>query len=119
MKIVVAFKWAADPQEAIGAVDGSVDFGRATLGISDYDPQAFEVGRRLADAAGWSLLLADVDQAAQEGAGGQNHGPTAIFAAIGQSDAPHRAIFDQQIVGPTFDHGQAKRSPVRGRAGDG
>jgi len=56
MKIVVAFKWAADPQEAIVAADGSVDFGRATLGISEYDPQAFEVGRRLADATGAELI---------------------------------------------------------------
>jgi electron transfer flavoprotein beta subunit len=56
MKIVVAFKWAAIPQEATVAADGTVDFARATLGISEYDPQAFEVGRRLADATGAELI---------------------------------------------------------------
>jgi electron transfer flavoprotein beta subunit len=56
MKIVVAFKWAANPQEATVVADGTVDFARATLGISEYDPQAFEVGRRLADATGGELI---------------------------------------------------------------
>ena len=56
MKIVVAFKWAANPQEATVAADGTVDVGRATLGISEYDPQAFEVGRRLADTTGAELI---------------------------------------------------------------
>lgn len=56
MKIVVAFKWAANPQEASVAADGTVDFARATLAISEYDPQAFEVGRRLADETGAELI---------------------------------------------------------------
>jgi len=56
MKIVVAYKWAANPQEATVAADGTVDFSRATPGISEYDPQAFEVGRRLADATGADLI---------------------------------------------------------------
>lgn len=56
MKIVVAYKWAANPQEAVVAADGSVDFSRARLGISEYDPQAFDLGRRLADANGAELI---------------------------------------------------------------
>ena len=44
-------------------------------------------GRRLADPAGRDLLLADMDQAAQERAGGQDHGAGRKFAAIGQANA--------------------------------
>ena len=36
MRIVVAYKWACDPQEAAVGADGSVDWSRAKPGISDY-----------------------------------------------------------------------------------
>jgi len=54
--IVVAYKWAADPQEATVAADGRVDFSRATAVVSDYDAVAIAVGRRLADDLGAVLV---------------------------------------------------------------
>ena len=45
-------------------------------------------GGRLADPAGRRLLLADMDQAAQERAGGQHHGAAGKFAAVGQRERP-------------------------------
>lgn len=56
MKIVVAYKWAANPQEAVVSADGTVDTTRAKSGISEYDPVAIEVGRELADAVGAELV---------------------------------------------------------------
>lgn len=56
MSVVVAYKWAGDPQEASVGADGSVDFGRARPGISEYDAVAIQVGRDLADALGTALV---------------------------------------------------------------
>ena len=56
MRIVVAYKWASDPQEATVGADGSVDWSRAKPGISDYDPVAIELARRLAEATGGELI---------------------------------------------------------------
>lgn len=56
MKIAVAHKWAANPQEAVVAPDGTVDLSRAKPSVSEYDPVAMELGRRLADAAGAELI---------------------------------------------------------------
>ena len=56
MKIVVAYKWARDPQEATVGADGTVDWSRAKPGISDYDPVAIELARRLAEATGAELI---------------------------------------------------------------
>ena len=56
MKIVVAYKWACDPQEAAVGADGSVDWSRAKPGISDYDPVAIELARRLAEATSAELI---------------------------------------------------------------
>lgn len=50
MKIVVAYKWAGDYQEARVGADGSVDWSRARDVVSDYDAVAIEAARRLADA---------------------------------------------------------------------
>lgn len=56
MRIVVIYKWAANPQEA--AVDGAgkVDWSRAKAGISEYDLAAIELARNIADAAGAELI---------------------------------------------------------------
>jgi electron transfer flavoprotein beta subunit len=56
MRIVVAYKWASDPQEATVGADGSVDWSRAKPGISDYDPVAMELARGLAAATGGELI---------------------------------------------------------------
>ncbi|HEX7660917.1 MAG TPA: hypothetical protein VF444_15705 [Pseudonocardiaceae bacterium] len=52
MKIVAAYKWTADPQEAQVAADGRVDLSRARPVVSGYDAVAIEVGSRLAKDGG-------------------------------------------------------------------
>jgi electron transfer flavoprotein beta subunit len=56
MRIVVAYKWTCDPEEATVRADGTVDWSRAKPGISAYDPVAIELARRLADASGAELI---------------------------------------------------------------
>ncbi len=56
MRIVVAYKWTCDPEEATVGGDGTVDWSRAKPGLSAYDPVAMELARRLADAAGAELI---------------------------------------------------------------
>ena len=76
---------------------------RAGLEPAQREARAFRAsrktdGRRLADPAGRSLSLADVDQAAQERAGRQHHG-------AGRNNRAHRpaeprdAMIDHKIVG--------------------
>jgi electron transfer flavoprotein beta subunit len=56
MRIVVAYKWTCDPEEATARPDGTVDWSRAKPGLSTYDPVAIEVARQLADEAGAELV---------------------------------------------------------------
>ena len=57
MRIVVAYKWTCDPEEATVHPDGTVDWSRAKPGISTYDPVAMEMARGLAaQAAGAELI---------------------------------------------------------------
>ena len=56
MRIVVAYKWTCDPEEATVRADGTVDWSRAKPGISTYDPVAMELARGLADASGAELI---------------------------------------------------------------
>ena len=56
MKIVVAYKWAPNPQDADVSPTGQVDLGRAKPAVSEYDPVAFELARRLADEHGGEVV---------------------------------------------------------------
>ena len=56
MKIVVAYKWARNPQDAVVDDAGEVDWARAKFAISEYDCVAMEVGRQLADACSAELI---------------------------------------------------------------
>ncbi|RYV49736.1 electron transfer flavoprotein subunit beta/FixA family protein [Pengzhenrongella frigida] len=56
MKIVVAYKWASNPQDATVGAQGTVDWSRAKPGFSEYDPVAAELARRLADATGGEVI---------------------------------------------------------------
>ena len=56
MKIVVAYKWTSDPEEATVGADGTVDWSRARPGISTNDPVAIELARGLAEATGAELI---------------------------------------------------------------
>ncbi len=77
MRIVVAYKWTCDPQEATVRADGTVDWSRAKPGLSTYDPVAMELARRLAEEAGAELIGVT--------AGGKGVGaPLAAKAALGR-----------------------------------
>ncbi|MBR5950681.1 MAG: electron transfer flavoprotein beta subunit/FixA family protein [Actinomycetaceae bacterium] len=56
MSILVAYKYAANPQDASVNADGSLDWSRAKKSVSEYDPVAAQVGRDLADALGTELV---------------------------------------------------------------
>ena len=56
MKIVVAYKWTRDPEEATVGADGTVDWSRAKPGLSTYDPVAIELARGLAQQTGAELI---------------------------------------------------------------
>jgi electron transfer flavoprotein beta subunit len=56
MRIVVAYKWTSDPEEATVRADGTVDWSRAKPGLSAYDPVAIELARQLAETAGAELI---------------------------------------------------------------
>ena len=47
MTIAVAYKVAANPQDARVEPDGRIDWSRGKLGISDYDPAAIQVALSL------------------------------------------------------------------------
>lgn len=48
MRVAVAYKWAANPQEAEIGSDGTVDWSRAKAGFGEYDAVAVELARGLA-----------------------------------------------------------------------
>jgi len=77
MRIVLAYKWTCDPEEATARADGTVDWSRAKPGISTYDPVAMELARHLAEEAGGELIGVTV--------GGKGVGaPIASKAALGR-----------------------------------
>ena len=82
-----------------GPVDGAaVEAGRGPgLEPPEREAEALERAgktdrRPLADAAGGNLALADMDQAAQERAGGQDHGRRREPPAVGEDDAAGAAV---------------------------
>jgi electron transfer flavoprotein beta subunit len=62
--VVVAYKWAANPQDASVGADGTVDWSRAKAAVSEYDPVAIEVGVRTAQALGVEAVGVSVGTAA-------------------------------------------------------
>jgi electron transfer flavoprotein beta subunit len=56
MRIVVAYKWTCDPEEATVRADGTVDWSRAKPGLSAYDPVAIELARHLAEETAAELI---------------------------------------------------------------
>ncbi len=84
MKIVVAYKWAPNPQDASVALDGVVDWSRAKSGISEYDPVAIELARRLADASGGEVI-------------GLTAGPPGVDASMARKAALSRG-FDRAVI---------------------
>ena len=74
--------------EAVPADGAAIEPGRgAGLEPAHAQAQAVEPGRQakgrgLVDAAGRDLALADMDQPAQEGAGGEHHGAGRDMTAV-------------------------------------
>lgn len=64
MTIVVAYKWAANPQDASVSTEGLVDWSRAKLALSEYDPVAIQLGAELATATGDELVGVSVGTSA-------------------------------------------------------
>lgn len=67
MTIAVAYKWAANPQDASVGADGTVDWSRAKPAVSEYDPVAAQVGRTLADQTGAEIVGVSVGTRAVSG----------------------------------------------------
>ena len=84
MRIVVAYKWTCDPEEATVRADGTVDWSRAKPGISTYDPVAIELARRLAEEAGVELI-------------GVTAGPKGVGAPIASKAALGRGL-DRVVI---------------------
>ena len=84
MKIVVAYKWAPNPQDATVDTAGVVDWSRAKPGISEYDPVAGELARRLADATGGEVI-------------GLTAGTTRVDATMARKAALSRG-FDRAVI---------------------
>jgi electron transfer flavoprotein beta subunit len=77
MRIVVAYKWTCDPEEATVRADGTVDWSRAKPSLSTYDPVAIELARQFAEGTGAELIGVTV--------GGKGVGtPMAAKAALGR-----------------------------------
>ncbi len=84
MKIVVAYKWTSDPEEATVGADGTVDWSRAKPGLSTYDPVAIELARGLAKATGAELI-------------GLSVGGTGVGVAIASKAALSRGL-DRTVI---------------------
>lgn len=84
MKIVVAYKWASNPQDATVGATGAIDWSRAKPGISEYDPVAVEMARELADATGGEVI-------------GLSAGTTAVNATMARKAALSRR-FDRAVI---------------------
>lgn len=94
MKVVVAYKWARNPQDATVNATGEVARDRAGYSIREYDPVAIELGRRLADASGGEVV-------------GLTAGPGAAGTAMARKAALSRGldrlvvVADDALEGPT------------------
>lgn len=84
MSVVVAYKWAANPQDASVNAAGVIDWSRAKASISDYDPVAIELGRTLADTLGTELV-------------GISVGTEAVGSALAKKGAISRGL-DRAVV---------------------
>ncbi len=64
MTVVVAYKYASNPQDASVDVDGKVNWSRAKPAVSEYDPVAIALGSRLAREAGSEIVGVSVGNSA-------------------------------------------------------
>ena len=109
-----------------GPVDGRAIEPRRRAGLQSSERKAdsFEGSRkphrrRLADPARRPVLFAEMDQAPQEGPGGDDHGTGGKLAAIAQANAGDPAVRDDQLIRLAFDHAEIGGLPDRGLHGGG
>ncbi len=93
--------------------------GGAGLEPPKSEAGALEGGRKthcggLSDPTGGPVLLAEMDQTAEKGAGGDDDGPCPKLPAIGQAQSGDPTIDHDQLVGLTFDDGQTLSRCNRG-----
>lgn len=111
MRIVVAYKWAPNPQDATVSSGGDVDWSRAKAAVSEYDAVAIELGRRLADATGGELVGVSIG-------GPDVAAPLARKAALSRGLDRVVAVADEALAGAgSTDTGLTLAALVR-RVGD-
>ena len=91
---------------------------RAGLEASHAKPEPVKARReaerrRLAHAARRDFRLADMDQAAQEGAGGEHHGAGHEALAVGGDDAGDVIAIGDEVLDRGFDHFEVRRGADR------
>lgn len=84
MSVVVAYKYAPNPQDARVGEDGIVDWSRAKAAMSEYDPVAIELGRILADEMSSELV-------------GISVGTSAVGASMAKKNAMSKG-FDRGLI---------------------
>lgn len=92
MTVVVAYKWAANPQDATVADSGDVDWSRARAMLSEYDPAAIALGRRVADAQNVACVGVTVGSA-------DAGSPMARKSALSRGLDRALAVADDQVTG--------------------
>ena len=109
-----------------GPVDGRAIEPRRRAGLQSSERKAGPLEgsrkphrRRLADPAGGPVLLAEMDQAAQEGPGGDDDGTGRELPALAQTNAGDPAVRDDQLIRLAFDHAEIGGLPDRGLHGRG
>jgi electron transfer flavoprotein beta subunit len=117
MKIVVAFKWLKNPEDAHVGADGSLDWRGARMAVSDDDPAATEIARSLAadgdEIVGLTLGDGDAAWAAARGASStvvvtdaQANADAAATGAILAAGVRHIGDVDVVLVGDSaWDYG--------------
>ncbi|MDP9800754.1 electron transfer flavoprotein beta subunit [Arcanobacterium wilhelmae] len=84
MTVIVAYKYASNPQEATVGADGVVDWLRAKAAVSDYDPVAITLARQLAAEVGTEVV-------------GVSVGTTAVSSSLAKKNALSRGL-DRALV---------------------
>ena len=84
MSVVVAYKFAPNPQDAEVGDDGVVDWTRAKPSVSEYDPVAIGLGREVAAGAGEEVV-------------GVSVGTSAVSASMAKKNALSKGL-DRAVI---------------------
>lgn len=56
VKVVIVYKWARNPADAVVRADGSLDWRNARMAVGEDDPAALAVARQLVESSGDELI---------------------------------------------------------------